>query len=64
MSRPQVMLVDEPTAALDHDRSQEVMELIVEVTRRFGTATVVVTHDTEFVPLADRSVTMRDGRLS
>lgn len=64
MSRPQVMLVDEPTAALDHDRSQEVMELLVDMTRRFATATVVVTHDTEFVPLADRSVTMRDGRLS
>ena len=64
MNRPQVMLVDEPTAALDHDRSQEVMKLLVEVTRRFATATVVVTHDTEFVPLADRSVTMRDGRLS
>lgn len=64
MSRPRVMLVDEPTAALDHDRSQEVMELLVEMTRRFATATVVVTHDTDFVPLADRSVTMRDGRLS
>lgn len=64
MNRPQVMLVDEPTAALDHNRSQEVMELLVEVTRRFGTATVVVTHDTELVRLTDRSVTMRDGRLS
>jgi putative ABC transport system ATP-binding protein len=64
MNRPQVMLVDEPTAALDHNRSQQVMELLVEVTRRFGTATVVVTHDTEFVPLADRAMTMRDGRLS
>jgi putative ABC transport system ATP-binding protein len=37
MNRPQVMLVDEPTAALDHNRSQQVMELLVEVTRRFGT---------------------------
>ncbi|WP_272026748.1 ABC transporter ATP-binding protein [Kocuria rosea] len=64
MNQPQVMLVDEPTAALDHNRSQQIMELLVEVTRRFGTATVVVTHDTEFVPLTDRSVTMRDGRLS
>lgn len=64
MGRPRVMLVDEPTSALDHDRSQEVMELLVEVTRRFGTATVVVTHDAELVPLSDRSVTMRDGRLS
>jgi putative ABC transport system ATP-binding protein len=63
MGRPQLMLVDEPTAALDHDRSREVVDLLVHATRRFGTATVVVTHDTEFVPLADRSVTMRDGRL-
>lgn len=63
MSRPQLMLVDEPTAALDHHRSREIIDLIVAATRHFGTATVVVTHDTEFVPLTDRSVTMRDGCL-
>lgn len=63
MGSPQVLLVDEPTAALDHHRAREVLGLIVDATRRFGTATVVVTHDTELVPLADRCVTMRDGRL-
>lgn len=63
MGSPQVLLVDEPTAALDHPRSREIVDLIVDATRRFGTATVVVTHDTELVPLTDRCVTMRDGRL-
>jgi putative ABC transport system ATP-binding protein len=64
MTRPQVMLVDEPTAALDQQRSQEIIELLVGATRRFNTATVIVTHDTEFLPLTDRTVTMRDGHLS
>ncbi|WIG17785.1 ABC transporter ATP-binding protein [Kocuria rosea] len=63
MGSRQLLLVDEPTAALDHHRSREIIDLIVEATRRFGTATVVVTHDTELVPLTDRCVTMRDGRL-
>lgn len=63
MGQPQVLLVDEPTAALDHHRSREIVDLIVDASRRFGTATVVVTHDTELLPLVDRCVTMRDGRL-
>ena len=64
MGRPAVMLVDEPTAALDHDRSAEVMELLARLTHERDLATVVVTHDLEFVPVADRSVHMRDGRVS
>ncbi|HEY4614059.1 MAG TPA: ABC transporter ATP-binding protein, partial [Citricoccus sp.] len=64
MARPQLMLVDEPTAALDQQRSQEIIELLVDATRRFNTATVIVTHDTEFLPFTDRIVTMRDGHLS
>ncbi len=63
MGRPKVMLVDEPTSALDHDRSRPIIDLIVATTRQFDTATVVVTHDTEFVPLADTALTIRDGRL-
>lgn len=64
MGRPAVMLVDEPTAALDHDRSAEVMELLARLTHERDLATVVVTHDLEFLPVADRSVHMRDGRVS
>ena len=64
MGSPKVLLVDEPTAALDHERSESVVRLLRQVTTEFGVATVMVTHDTEFVPLTDVVATMRDGRLT
>ncbi|MDQ0730686.1 ABC transporter ATP-binding protein [Arthrobacter sp. B1I2] len=64
MGNPKVLLVDEPTAALDHERSASIIGLLRQVTREFGVATVMVTHDTEFVPLTDVVATMRDGRLT
>ncbi|MFP3459826.1 ABC transporter ATP-binding protein [Arthrobacter globiformis] len=64
MGKPSVLLVDEPTAALDHERSESIVRLLRRVTDEFRVATVMVTHDTEFVPLTDAVATMRDGRLS
>jgi putative ABC transport system ATP-binding protein len=64
MGDPSVLLVDEPTAALDHERSESIVRLLRRVTDEFRVATVMVTHDTEFVPLTDAVATMRDGRLS
>ncbi|GAA1126103.1 ABC transporter ATP-binding protein [Arthrobacter flavus] len=64
MGEPSVLLVDEPTAALDHERSDSIIRLLWSITREFRVATVMVTHDTEFVPLTDAVATMRDGRLS
>ncbi|MDA3645428.1 ABC transporter ATP-binding protein [Saccharopolyspora indica] len=62
--RPAVLLVDEPTAALDHDRGAQIVELLAEVTRQHQVATVMVTHDTEYLDQVDDVVEMRDGRLS
>jgi putative ABC transport system ATP-binding protein len=64
MGSPTVLLVDEPTAALDHERSESIVRLLRRVTDEFRTATVMVTHDTEFLPLTDAVATMRDGRIS
>ncbi|MFK0007599.1 ABC transporter ATP-binding protein [Paenarthrobacter sp. NPDC090520] len=64
MGEPTVLLVDEPTAALDHERSEAIVRLLRHVTDQFSTATVMVTHDTEFLPLTDSVATMRDGRIS
>lgn len=64
MGDPTVLLVDEPTAALDHERSDSIVRLLRRVTDEFQVATVMVTHDTEFVPLTDAVATMRDGRLT
>lgn len=63
MGEPKVLLVDEPTAALDHARSESIVRLLAEVTREFSVATVMVTHDTEFISLTDSVATMRDGVL-
>ncbi|MGW3384402.1 putative ABC transport system ATP-binding protein [Streptomyces albogriseolus] len=64
MTSPAVLLVDEPTSALDRERSAEAVRLIAEQTRRHGTATVMVTHDTAIMDAADRVHEMVDGRLS
>ncbi|MCU1436260.1 MAG: transporter ATP-binding protein [Pseudarthrobacter sp.] len=64
MGAPKVLLVDEPTAALDHERSASIVGLLRRVTDEFHVATVMVTHDTEFVPLTDAVAVMRDGGLA
>lgn len=64
MAQPKVLLVDEPTAALDHERSDSIVRLLRQVTDEFNVATVMVTHDTEFVPLTDAVATMRDGVMT
>ncbi|MEC3851617.1 ABC transporter ATP-binding protein [Paenarthrobacter ureafaciens] len=64
MRNPSVLLVDEPTAALDQQRSESIVRLLRRITDEFATATVMVTHDTEFLPLTDAVAVMRDGRLS
>ncbi|MFW0773480.1 ABC transporter ATP-binding protein [Paenarthrobacter nitroguajacolicus] len=64
MGSPTVLLVDEPTAALDHERSGSIVRLLRQVTDEFRTATIMVTHDTEFLPITDAVATMRDGRIS
>lgn len=61
---PSVLLVDEPTAALDHDRGARIVGLLAEITRNHGVATVMVTHDTEYLAAVDGVASMRDGRLS
>ncbi|MFI8519574.1 ABC transporter ATP-binding protein [Streptomyces sp. NPDC085481] len=63
MNEPSVLLVDEPTSALDHERGAAVMELLAGLTAERGTATVLVTHDRTHLGRADRTVTVRDGRL-
>jgi len=64
MASPAVLLVDEPTAALDRGRSEEIVRLLRQVTDEFGVATLMVTHDTGLVSFTDAVATMRDGRLS
>lgn len=64
MTSPTLLLVDEPTAALDRARSQEVVALLARETAHAGVATVMVTHDHDVLHHCDHVVEMVDGRLS
>ncbi|MET8233374.1 ABC transporter ATP-binding protein [Micromonospora sp. NPDC005298] len=64
VGRPSLLLVDEPTAALDRARSHDVVRLLAEETKRSAVATVMVTHDQDVLEHCDRVVEMIDGRLS
>ncbi|MCR6030132.1 ATP-binding cassette domain-containing protein [Nocardioides sp. zg-579] len=64
VTRPQVLLVDEPTAALDRQRSQDVVGLLAREAHEHGVAAIVVTHDHDVLHHCDRVLEMVDGRLS
>ncbi|AXI00807.1 ABC transporter ATP-binding protein [Sporosarcina sp. PTS2304] len=61
--RPKILFADEPTASLDTKRSKGVMELLQELTKTLKLTTLMVTHDEEMLPYADRIITMRDGYI-
>jgi len=63
MNRPAVLLVDEPTSALDQERGAEIVDLLTDLTRERGTATLLVTHDLDHLARVDGTVEMVDGRL-
>ncbi|MEO1526312.1 MAG: ABC transporter ATP-binding protein [Planctomycetota bacterium] len=63
IAKPNLILADEPTAALDGDSGKAVMELLRELTSGSSTATVVVTHDPRIFPYADRVCEMENGRF-
>lgn len=63
VTRPQVLLIDEPTAALDRQRSQDIVALLAREAHDHGVAAVMVTHDHEVLHHCDRVLEMIDGRL-
>jgi putative ABC transport system ATP-binding protein len=60
---PRLVLADEPTGNLDSARSREIIELLRTVAHDRGAVVLLVTHDVAAAALADRSYSLRDGRL-
>jgi putative ABC transport system ATP-binding protein len=62
--RPDVLLCDEPTGALDAETGRLVLKTLVDVNREIGTATAIITHNAVIAGIADRVLRMTSGRIS
>jgi putative ABC transport system ATP-binding protein len=63
VSHPQIVLADEPTAALDKKSGRDVVELMQKLAKEQGCTILMVTHDNRILDVADRIIYMEDGRL-
>lgn len=63
VNKPKLILADEPTAALDSHSTELVMDLMKRLAKQEGTTILIVTHDIKILSLADRIVSMADGRI-
>jgi putative ABC transport system ATP-binding protein len=63
VSHPQIILADEPTAALDKQAGRDVVEIMQKLAREQGCTILLVTHDNRILDIADRLIHMEDGRL-
>jgi len=61
--RPDVLLCDEPTGALDVSTGKLVLEVLARINRELGTTTAVITHNAAIARMADRVITLADGRI-
>jgi putative ABC transport system ATP-binding protein len=63
VSKPRLILADEPTASLDRKTGRDVVELMQHLAKEQGCAILMVTHDNRILNVADRTIYMEDGRL-
>jgi putative ABC transport system ATP-binding protein len=64
VAKPKLILADEPTAALDKERSRDVVDLLQDLAKREGCSILLVTHDSRILDVANRIVNMIDGRIA
>jgi len=63
VKRPEVLLCDEPTGALDYETGKLVLEVIARINDEIGTTAIVITHNAAIAGMADRVVYLGDGRI-
>ena len=63
VSRPDIILADEPTGNLDSKTSDEVIALLKSSSQKYGQTVVMITHDEEIAQIADRILVIEDGKV-
>jgi putative ABC transport system ATP-binding protein len=63
VKRPDVLLCDEPTGALDYLTGKLVLEVIANINRDLGTTAIVITHNAAIAGMADRVLYLGEGRV-
>ena len=61
---PKLLLCDEPTGALDYNTGREILKLLLKTCRETGMTVVIITHNQAMTPVADRVITMKNGRVN
>ena len=60
---PKLLLCDEPTGALDYNTGKQILKLLQDTSYETGMTVIIITHNTALTPMADRVVTMRNGKV-
>ena len=63
ISKPKVILADEPTGNLDQRNSQNIMELFVQMNKKFNQTIIMITHNLELTKYCDRVIRILDGQI-
>ncbi len=63
VKNPDILLCDEPTGALDYNTSKEILQLIEDVNKKYGSTIIMVTHNEAIKNMADHVIKLRDGAV-
>ena len=58
ITKPNILIADEPTGALDHENSMQIMQILKEIHRSYGTTLILVTHDREIAGMCNKRLPM------
>lgn len=61
--RPKLLLCDEPTGALDFETGKQILKILQDTARKYGTTVVIITHNSAIAPMADRVIRINDAQV-
>lgn len=62
--KPQILLCDEPTGALDYQTGKQVLQILQDMSRKHGSTVIIVTHNAAIAPIANRVIHIHDGQIA